>query len=168
MSTRGNYVFVDYPIKETENGDWVRAPEQIVELKKGISNDNEIIKRGFKIYVHWDNYPSGALPRLFQFLKLKGAEGRAYDPSYLSAWFVTYNCCLNNDWELKPFDLENHHSFTGIGLENNLNDWCDYTYVILYDSQGFRIFIYDWEFNFIDEVHTTDDLEELKNEEWWY
>ena len=106
MSTRGNYVFIDYPVKDNGNNEWVKDPEQIVNLKKGISDDTETIKRGNKIYIHWDNYPSGAIPRLFEFLSLEGARSRKYDKEYLSAWFVTFNCCLSNYYELKPFDIK--------------------------------------------------------------
>lgn len=197
MSTRGNYVFIDYPVKE-ENGNWVKDPEQIVELKKGISDETPLIKGGHKVYIHFDNYPSYALPNLFEFLNCDGAKSRANDPSYLSAWFIAHhavNRCLKygvkkpefknwrerSEWygnyEPKGEDILNTDDFTGIGLENRLSDWANYTYVILNDvyiennthikSHGFRIFIFDYQFNFIDEIHSTDDLEELKEAEWW-
>ena len=179
MSTRGNYVFAEYPYKKDDDGDYRLDPEQIVNLKKGISNETEVIKNGYKIYVHWDNYPSGALPRLLQFLELKGAKARAGDLPYLAAWFVTYNCCLNSHWELEPCDIAAKNDFTGIGLETKLNDWCDYTYVIVPDitikengyikkQNGFRIFIFDYKFDFIEEIHSTDDIEEYETAEWWY
>ena len=161
MSTRGNYVFIDYPVKE-ENGNWVKDPSQIVELKKGVSDDLEVIKRGNKIYVHYDNYPSYALPTLFQFLHLSGAKARGFDKEYLSAWFVAFKTVGLNE------TFTDECSFTGVGLENYLNDWCDYTYVILPDKEGFRIFIYDYQLNFIDEIHSTDCLKDLEEEEWWY
>lgn len=161
MSTRGNYVFIDYPVKE-ENGNWVKDPEALVNLKLGISDDNEVIKRGNKIYVHFDNYPSYALPTLFEFLHLPGAKGRYNDVEYLSAWFVAYKTVGLG----KTFDA--NAAFTGCGLETRLNDWCDYTYVIVPDVKGtFRIFIYDYHLNFIDEIHSDDDLKELEEEEWW-
>ena len=179
MSTRGNYVFCGLPYKKDEEGNYVYDAEQIVNLKLGISDETPLIKNGLKVYVHWDNYPSGAIPRLFQFLSLEGALSRAGDESYLSAWFVTYNCCLSSYYELEPCDITKKNDFTGVGLENSLNDWCDYTYVILPDianrkinynaeQYGFRIFIFDYHFNFIDEIHTSDDLNELEQEEWWY
>lgn len=161
MSTRGNYVFIDYPVKE-ENSKWVKDPKALVNLKKGISNDDEVIKRGNKIYVHWDNYPSYALPTLFEFLNLDSALGRKTDKEYLSAWFVAFKTVGLGE------TFDKGLSFTGVGLENYLNDWCDYTYVILPDVDGFRIFIYDYQLNFIDEIHTTDCLKELEAEEWWY
>lgn len=161
MSTRGNYVFIDYPVKE-ENGKWVKDSSQIVELKLGISNDSEVIKRGNKIYVHFDNYPSYALPTLFEFLNLPAAKARGSDKEYLSAWFVAFKTVGLNE------TFTDERSFTGVGLENYLNDWCDFTYVILPDVDGFRIFIYDYQLNFIDEIHTTDCLKELEAEDWWY
>lgn len=162
MGTRGNYVFIDYPVKQVGENEWKPDAEAIVNLKLGISNDTECIKRGNKVYVHWDNYPSYALPTLFEFLHLKGAVGRKTDKEYLSAWFVAYKTVGLNETFTGDCD------FTGVGLENYLNDWCDYTYVILPDAEGFRIFIYDYHFNFIDEIHSDDDLEELAKEEWWY
>lgn len=163
MSTRGNYVFCGYPYKDNGNGDWVKDPEQIVELKKGISDDTDLIKRANKIYVHWDNYPSYALPTLFEFLHLEGAQGRFNDHEYLSAWFVAYKTVGLG----KTF--EENSSFTGVGLENHLNDWCDYTYVILPDTNGtFRIFIFNYNLEFIEEIHSTDYLEDYVEEDWWY
>lgn len=162
MSTRGNYVFIDYPVKE-ENGDWVKDPQQIVDLKLGISDETPVIKHGNKIYVHFDNYPSHAIPALFEFLNLPGAKERSYDIEYLSAWFVAYQIVGLGG------TFDNGRVFAGCGLENYLNGWCDFTYVILPDDGAtFRIFIFDRKFNFIDEVHSTDDLKELEEEEWWY
>ena len=163
MSTRGNYVFCDYPLKDNGNNEWVEDPSQIVELKKGISDETDLIKHGNKIYVHFDNYPSHAIPNLFKFLQLGGAKGRSTDKEYLSAWFVAFQTVgLGNEFRE---DL----AFTGCGLENYLNDWCDYTYVILPDEDAtFRIFIFDYHLNFIDEIHSTDNLEELAKEDWWH
>ena len=162
MSTRGNYVFIDYPIKKVGENKWEKDPEAIVQMKLGISDETECIKKGNKIYVHWDNYPSYALPTLFEFLRLDSALGRKTDKEYLSAWFVAYKTVGLNE------TFTDNLSFTGVGLENSLNDWCDYTYVILPDKEGFRIFIYDHHLNFIDEIHSTEDLKALENEEWWY
>ena len=203
MSTRGNYVFVDYPYKkEIIDGkeQWVKDPEQIVELKKGISNETPLIKDGYKIYVHSDNYPSYALPKLFEFLNYGGAIARGNDPSYLGAWFIADRCVndilkyrvafcnddLNfNDGSYRKFiegyipegkDIKEIDDFVGIGLLNGLSGWANYTYVIVPDTHlegaiikvdGFRIFIFDYEFNFIDEIHSTDDLTELEKEDWW-
>lgn len=198
MSTRGNYVFIDSPYKKDKEGKWVQDPEQIVELKKGISNENPLIKTGFKVYIHSDNYPDYAIPNLFKFLNCGGAKERADDPSYLSAWFIAHHAVNNilkydiekpedwswkqrrefyNSYEPKGEDIFNTRDFTGIGLENCISDWANYTYVILNDvyiedntwirSHGFRIFIFDYDFSFIDEIHTTDDIEELKQRDWW-
>lgn len=197
MSTRGNYVFCRYPRKEDKEGNWVKDPAQIVELKKGISDETPLIQNGYKIYVHSDNYPSYALPNLIEFLNCGGAKARANDVSYLSAWFIAYHATnrllrynveipeaknwkerseFRRNYVAKGEDILNTNDFTGIGLENVLSDWANYTYVIIPDTyiegafikaNGFRIFIFDYEFNFIDEVHSTDDLKEIEQLEWW-
>ena len=198
MSTRGNYVFIGQPYKKNEDGEWVKDPSQIVELKKGITNETELIKKGHKIYIHSDNYPSYAIPNLFKFLNCGGAKARANDSSYLAAWFIAHhavNRILKYDvkkpegmtWEQrsefyanyipKGEDIFNTDDFTGIGLENELSDWANYTYVILNDlyiedntwirSHGFRIFIFGSNFDFIEEIHSTDDLKELEQRDWW-
>ena len=105
---------------------------------------------------------SYALPSLFQFLNLSGAKARGFDKEYLSAWFVAFKTVGLNE------TFTDECSFTGVGLENYLNGWCDYTYVILPDKEGFRIFIYDYQLNFIDEIHSSDCLKDLEAEEWWY
>lgn len=200
MSTRGNYVFIEYPYKQDENGKWVKDPSQIVELKKGISDETPVIKDGYKVYIHSDSYPSYALPNLFEFLNFDASIARGDDSSYLSAWFVA-NQAVNdilkyrvafsrddlsfrdgsyekfiNEYAPQGKDISAINDFTGIGLLNALSDWANYTYVILADTSiensfihtnGFRIFIFDYEFNFIDEIHSTDDLEELKLLDWW-
>lgn len=200
MSTRGNYVFVDYPYKKDKDGKWVKDPSQIVELKKGISNETPLIQKGYKVYVHSDNYPSYALPELFKFLNYPASISRGNDPSYLGAWFVAdkavndilkYRVAFSRE-DISIFDksykefIENYEpqgkdigeidDYTGIGLLNGLAGWATYTYVIVPDTHlegaiikvdGFRIFIFDSKFNFIDEIHSTDDLTELKKEEWW-
>ena len=167
-------------------------------MKKGISNETPLIEDGHKVYIHSDNYPSYALPNLFEYLNCDGAKARADDTSYLSAWFVAYHATnrllkynvskpegltwrgfdeFYKNYEAKGEDILNTSDFTGIGLENLLATDADYTYVILndgklldnsfYGSYGFRIFIFDRKFNFIDEIHSTDDLEELKTRDWW-
>ncbi len=198
MSTRGNYVFIDCPYNENDDGKWIIDDKQIDGLKKRISNETPLIKSGHKIYVHSDNYPDYALPNLFKFLNCDGAKERANDAAYLSAWFIAYHAANNllpynvkkpEEWswkqrrkfyetyEPKSEDILNTDDFTGIGLENSITDWANYTYVILNDlyiekntyirSHGFRIFVYGYNFDFISEIHSTDDLNELKQEEWW-
>lgn len=163
MSTRGNYVFIEYPYVKNEDGEWVKDVKSITNLKLGISDDTEVIKRGRKIYVHFDNYPSYALPTLFEFLHLDESKGRNDDVEYLSAWFVVYKAIGLDGTFTK------NTAYSGIGLENNLNDWADYTYVILPDINGtFRIFIYDFQLNFVDEIHSDDCLQDLEEEDWWY
>lgn len=200
MATRANYVFIDYPYKKDENGKWVKDPAQIVELKKGISNETPLIKDGYKVYIHSDGYPSYTLPKLFDFLNYPASISRGNDPSYLTAWFVAdravndilkYRVAFNREdisilddsyrdfiknYESRGKDIGEIDDYTGIGLLNGLADWTNYTYVIVPDTHlegaiikvdGFRIFVFDYEFNFIDEVHSADDLKEIEQLEWW-
>lgn len=203
MSTRGNFVFCRAPIKEIEGSKPLRFAydvEAIDELKKGISNETSLVKDGYKIYIHSDNYPSYAIPNLIDFLKIEGARRRAEDTSYLSAWFVAYYAANELlpfnlpkpegvsfeeygkwyfEYEPKGEDIKKVTDFGGIGLEHELDDWADYTYVIVPDislnvstgtswkRDGFWIYIYDGGFNFVDVIHRDDDLEELKLREWW-
>ena len=188
MSTRGNYIFTTIPKVEVD-GEWLTDVDAIKNLTVEISNDDEIVKNGYKVYVHSDNYPSYALPNLFDFLNSGGAKARSNDPSYLSAWFVAYHATNNllkynvekpenqsfDEWkefirnyESKGDDILNTHDFTGIGLENNLSDWADYTYLIIPGSNDtFRIFIYGYKFNYITDVYTAENLKELEKESWW-
>ena len=61
MSTRGNYIFTTIP-KVKVDGEWLTDVDAIKNLAVEISNDDEIVKNGYKVYVHSDNYPSYALP----------------------------------------------------------------------------------------------------------
>lgn len=188
MSTRGNYIFTTIPKVEVD-GEWLTDVDAIKNLTVEISNDDEIVKNGYKVYVHSDNYPSYALPNLFDFLNSGGAKARSNDPSYLSAWFVAYHATNNllkynvekpenqsfDEWkefirnyESKGDDILNTHDFTGIGLENNLSDWADYTYLIIPGTNdAFRIFIYDYKFGYVTDVYTAENLKELEKESWW-
>lgn len=179
MSTRGNYVFIRYPIKEDENGrfatddngDFVIDEELRAKLYDSISDDDDLIKDGNKVYVHWDNYPSYAVPRLLRFLRLQGAQDRLSDRSYLSAWFVTYVCTEGKDvdWESK--------SFTGCGLENHLSDWADYTYVICpciekrdgieYWADYVKVFVYNHSNDYIGSFLSSDCLEDIEASAWY-
>ena len=49
MSTRGNYVFIDCPYNENDDGKWIIDDKQIDGLKKRISNETPLIKSGYKI-----------------------------------------------------------------------------------------------------------------------
>ena len=194
MSTRGNVVFLEEPLA---NMDYI---------------SNEAFCNHPTIYVHSDMYPSGALPRIDEFLQTKGAKHRGYDHSYISAWFVTFIAngltkygVMRNDQDeetplragfryideirakltkgkkaLKkleqqetdghgPYMYQVHHAldldinkflkesddFIGVGLQIGLNDWCDYTYVIVpienkYNTDGFRIYVYGYDYRLID------------------
>lgn len=192
MSTRGTVIFLEEPLE----------------------NMNRISDSEFNnyptIYVHSDMYPSGALPRIDEFLQTKGAKSRGCDSSYISAWFVAFIAngltkygTIRNDQDESPLEsglryikeirakmtkgkkalkkLEQqedrygpymyqvHHAldldinkflkesddFIGVGLQIGLNDWCDYTYVIVpienkYNTDGFRIYVYGYDYRLID------------------
>ena len=65
MSTRGTVIFLD---------------EKLSNMKK--LNPTKM-EQFTSIYVHADMYPSGALPRIIEFLEIEGAKNRAYDYPYL-------------------------------------------------------------------------------------
>lgn len=185
MSTRGNVVFIDdYVTKERQLHD------NLINL-----NLLDVLRTAnyHSIYVHSDMYPSGALTDLQEFLQLNGAKARASDTSYLSAWFVGWKCLDMSKWTRRMNDenfkpekcknpslknLKESRDFFGIGLQNEINDWCSYTYVILahsknhlerYDST-FDIYIYegnDYK-KPIAVVGSEDPLWWYENEQWWY
>lgn len=189
MSTRGNIIFVDHWFLEEEN----ITKNDIIKNKTIL---NEAIKNSYKIYVHNDMYPSGALDDLQEFLTLDGAKHRANDTSYLSAWFVGWKCLdisrYTRRFEEREFDphedknpsLENFKKskdFFGIGLMREPTDWASYSYIILpktpiengcyqYNKNSFDILIYDGgEFNkYLGEINSEDTLQEIQNEDWWY
>ena len=186
----------------------------VVFLEKPLENMNRINDSDFSnyptIYVHSDMYPSGALPRIDEFLQTKGAKHRGFDSSYISAWFVTFIAngltkygAIRNDQDETPLEcgfryikeirakmtkgkkalkkleqqqdsygpymyqihraldldinkfMKENDDFIGIGLQIGLNDWCDYTYVIVpienkFDTDGFRIYVYGYDYKLID------------------
>lgn len=194
MSTRGNVVFLEKPLA---NMDYI---------------SNEAFCNHPTIYVHSDMYPSGALPRIDEFLRTRGAKHRGCDYSYISAWFVTFIAngltrygIMRNDQdeetplqagfryideirvkltkgkkalkkleqqetnEYGPYMYQVHHAldldinkflkesddFRGVGLQIGLNDWCDYTYVIVpieekFNTDGFRIYVYGYDYRLMD------------------
>lgn len=188
MSTRGNYIFTKFP-KVNVDGEWVTDPDSIKNLTVELSNEDKFVKEGHIVYVHSDNYPSYALPNLFKFLNSDGAKSRANDTSYLSAWFVAYHAANNllrynvkkpsdlkyselhefyNSYVPKGEDILNTGDFTGIGLANELYTGADYTYVIVPGGNNtFRIFIYNYDFDYITDVFTAENLELLAAENWW-
>lgn len=72
MSTRGTVIFAEREF-----------------LNMGKLSEKELYYEQ-SIYIHSDMYPSGALPRLVEFLTTQGAKSRAFDSSYLGAWFVGF------------------------------------------------------------------------------
>ena len=65
--------------------------------------------------------------------------------------------------------IKESKDFTGIGLQLGLNDWCDYTYIIVpesktaYDKDAiFGIYVYDFEFELID-VYNSEDIDVIKH-----
>lgn len=204
MSTRGNYVFIDAPLKvdddlnfiKDEDGKWVVDVEELRQLEDTIDDDLISIKYGQKVYVHSDNYPSGAIPPLLEFLNTNGAKNRVNDDSYLAAWFVTYKClemlpytrsfydrdfkpedCINPSYN----DLVNSNDFFGVGLLTGLSYWADYTYVICPELKSLDspettgksvIYVYnvsygDKKCKFLGKFVSDVDIEELKEAEWW-
>lgn len=101
MATRGNIVFI------TENEE---------TLEERLNKEC--------IYIHWDMYPSSALEWIKDFLRLPGAISRKNDDSYLTAWMIHYY--LTNDKYRSLDDID----FTGIGVENCINKWSEYIYII--------------------------------------
>lgn len=204
MSTRGNYVFIDVPLKvddeliyiKDENGNFIVDVEELNQLEKTIDDELLSIKYGQKIYVHSDNYPSGAIPPLLEFLNTNGAKRRVNDDSYLAAWFTTYKCLemlpytrsfYNNDFKpedcVNPSyeDLVKSADLFGVGLITSISYWANYTYVICpelksideYETTGNSIiYVYktsyiDKNCKFIDKFKSTDSIEELKQKDWW-
>lgn len=204
MSTRGNYVFCDVPLKvdkdlnyvRDEDGSFILDIDELNQLEKTIDDDLLSVKYGQKVYVHSDNYPSGAIPPLLEFLNTDGAKNRVNDDSYLAAWFVTYKClemlpftrsigdkdfnrkdCINPSYE----DLVKSNDFFGVGLETNLSSWCDYTYVICPELKSLDspcttgksvIYVYESNyrqknFKFVDKFVSDIDIGELEAKSWW-
>ena len=186
MSTRGNVVFIDdYIVNERQLHD------NLINL-----NLSDVLRTAnyHSIYIHSDMYPSGALADLQEFLQLDGAKARAADTNYLSAWFVGWYCLQMSKWTRRFHDqnfnvekcknpslknFKESKDFFGIGLQHELNDWCDYTYVILanqpkeynkrYES-NFDIYIYEGDSykKPIAMVTSEDPLWWYENEEWWH
>lgn len=189
MSTRGNIIFVNYwYLEENEI-----SVDDIINNKRCLTG---ALENSYKIYVHSDMYPSGALNDLQEFLQLDGAKHRATDTSYLSAWFVGWKCLNMSKWtrsyadrDFEPHKCKNpslknfkeSKDFFGIGLLHELSDWASYSYIIVpnipikneryqFDEHSFDILIYDgYKFSdFLGKVNSEDLLEYFENEAWWY
>ena len=78
------------------------------------------------IYVHWDGYPSRALPILVDFLTTEGARYRINDVEYLSAYYVAWK--IIHDFGIQ--NLKDMDDYRSIGIEVECNEWCDYTYIV--------------------------------------
>lgn len=156
MGTRHNVVFqpCEYYDKETN--------KRINEIKFNKNNKLSLksIKNSNKIYVHWDGYPSGALPILRDFLNSDGARNRMCDTEYLSAYYIAWKIIHDfGHTNLKELD-----DYRSIGMENNLNDWCDYTYIIQPErvSGGYNkfvIYILDYNLKLIDKISNINNID---------
>lgn len=185
MSTRGNVIFISK---------WYMNENELDENDfKNLTIDCDTIKESYKIYVHSDMYPSGALPDLFEFLNMQGAKHRCGDTAYLSGYFCAYQAfrmlpytramgnddfnpqdCTNPSFE----DMKQSRDWFGFGIIKEPSEWVDYSYVIVpknmdyytkVDESNFDIYIYDGGLDkFICKINTNDDLESFKNEKWWY
>lgn len=82
---------------------------------------------------------------------LKKLEQQKTESSYGPYMYQVHHAL---DIDINKF-LKERDDFTGIGLQIGLNDWCDYTYVIVpienkYDTDGFRIYVYGYDYRLID------------------
>ena len=188
MSTRGNVLFVDHFWLEESK----ITEEDIINNSRYLEG---AIENSYKIYVHSDMYPSGAIDDLQEFLRLDGAKHRATDSSYLSAWFVGWKCLDMSRWTRsfsdRDFDAQKNRNpslknfkesrdFFGIGLLQEISDWASYSYLIIpniveekgryqFDENSFNILIYDGDFRkFLGLINSEDGLEDIQHEEWWY
>lgn len=189
MSTRGNVVFASRYYIEEKN----LSETNFMRIKSG---NNRLIKNSYKIYVHSDMYPSGAMKDLQAFLRMPGAKRRASDTSYLSAWFVGWKCldmvpytrrmgdsdfkyeeCTNPSLE----DMKASRDFFGIGLLQETSDWASYSYLIVpkltetgnyyLDSEqnSFDIYIFEGDFErFLHVINSEDDISKYEDKGWWY
>ena len=155
MSTNANIIFASNYFKKDED-----------YLDKFVDQEHDYVANGHQIYVHFDGYPENILNILNNFFKLEGAKKRREDPSYLSAWFVTYYCMSYKLKYLQDFlidnnyvnyfnpnldDLYNANDFSGIGLHNGEYDDTHYTYVVTScDITRSNVWIYGKNKKFID------------------
>lgn len=155
MGTRHNVVFQQW--------------EKEVKFNKNGKLNLNCIKNANKIYVHWDGYPSGAIPILQEFLNSTGAQHRMCDNEYLSAYYVGWKIIHDfGHTNLKELD-----DYRSIGLENSLNDWCDFTYIIQPETVDakfikFVIYVLDYSLKLLCKIENINDIEKYENEDWWY
>lgn len=147
MGTRHNVVFV-------------YNEDEIKILKNGKVSFANFKSKVPMVYVHWDGYPSGALPVLVEYLNSEGAKRRLHDPEYLSAWYIAWKIIY--DFEKIPKDCPD---YTGIGIETQCNDWCDFTYIVCREI----IYILSYDGTILYKFHyQEEDLDDIKQEEWYY
>ena len=189
MSTRGNVIFVSrFYMKENnlteKNFKYIKSPK------------NKIIRNSYKIYIHSDMYPSGAMKDLQAFLKMSGAKHRASDTSYLSAWFTGWKCLdmlpftrsrSDDDFRYQDCtnpslkEMQESRDFFGIGLLQEPSDWASYSYLVIpkltkngnyyhnSEENSFDIYIYDGCFNkFLGKINSEEDITIYEDEDWWY
>lgn len=150
MGTRHNIVFIN-------------DKESIKELKNGSISSARLSKNNPCVYVHWDGYPSGALPILIEFLSIAGAQNRICDKEYLAAWYVAYKIITEKGADSE--NIKNFADFTGIGIEAKLNSWCDFTYIIC----GDEIYICDYKMKLLCIFNYKEDtIDDIKYCEWYY
>lgn len=104
MATRGNVIFLEqeeYDLKELDEYPTV--------------------------YIHYDMYEEHFIPIIRKFLNLNGAIARKFDSSYIMAWFIKFYIDEIKDVE----NIEELNDFSGIGVDNSINDWSEYVYVII-------------------------------------
>ena len=187
MSTRGNVLFASN-FYMNDNNIKTEDIENNTRILEGV------IENAFKIYVHSDMYPSGALRMLTKYLRLDGAKRRAHDTSYLAAWFVGFKCmhmipytrAFFSDERIEPNkirktygNMEKSKDFFGVGLLKECASDADYNYIIVpkleeenrnyYNYQNScDILIFDWNFKHLATINSEDNLETFKEENWWH
>ena len=150
MGTRHNVVFA--------------YEEDIKYINKGKKISQANLKgKAPMIYVHWDGYPSGALPILQEFLQTEGAIYRKNDIEYLSAYYVAWK--IIHDFGFS--NLKKLDDYRSIGIESQCNDWCDYTYIVIPSQE--KIIICDGNGKILADFFYNEQLiEDVKYEEWYY
>lgn len=185
MSTRGNVVFASHWYMK-ENNIESQDIDENTRILEGI------IETGYKVYIHSDMYPSGALKMLQKYLKLDGAKHRAYDTSYLSAWFIGFKCMHMIPYTRAMFaeprvdidsvrkcygNMEKSRDFFGVGLEHECSDDADFNYIITPNIKGesyynndnsFDIHIFDGLWKHICTVGSENSLQMYEHMDWWY
>ena len=181
MSTRGNILFLNNYYLENEG---IKKKD----IKK-INKWSDILNNGHQIYVHSDMYPSGALPMLQEYLQTDGAKNRAFDSSYLSAWFVVfkglkmlpYTVGMTTDKNFTEItnpsmkNFKESKDYFGIGLMTGPAYDSDYSYVVAplgekykTDKNSFDIYVFEGVYdNFVCRLNSEDNLNDFLDKKWW-